>query len=413
MEDPVRLLIDLFRTAITAVDGRRSVAAALQASGGERTVEVIGLGKAAVGMSRGAVDVLGGRIRRGLVVTASGCNDISDRRFECYEAGHPVPDARSFAAGQRLLDFLHESPPDVRFLFLISGGASALVDVPAPGIAPEELVELNRWLLGSGFDIGAMNAVRKSVSRIKGGGLLRYIGNRPAKALYISDVTGDRVADIGSGPLGPIEHRPLPPLPERISVLIDKARSAPPADNQAQVERKIVATLADAMDGAAAEARRRGFDVFIHEVRLAGEADEAGAAIAEKLLQAPPGIHIWGGETVVRLPPNPGRGGRSQQLALAAAVRLNGCDGISLLAAGTDGVDGTGDAAGAIVGGGTVARGIETGADPAAALARADAGAFLEAAGSLLRTGATGTNVTDIVLGLKTEAEKVRRVPEI
>lgn len=404
MEDPVRLLSDLFRAAITAVDGRGSVAAALQASGGERPVEVIGLGKAAVGMSRGALDVFGNRIRRGLIVTASGCSDISDRRFECYEGGHPVPDERSFTAGQRLLDFLHESPPDVEFLFLISGGASALVDAPAPGIAPEELVELNRWLLGSGFDIGAMNAIRKSVSRIKGGGLLRYIGNRPAKALYISDVAGDRVADIGSGPLGPIEIRPLPPLPEPISALIEKVHSAPPADNQVRVERRIVATLTDAMDSAAAEARRRGLDVFIHDERLAGEAEEAGAAIAQKLLQAPAGIHIWGGETVVRLPPNPGRGGRSQHLALAAAVRLSGCDGISLLAAGTDGVDGTGDAAGAIIDGCTIARGTEQGANSTAALARADAGTFLEAAGSLLRTGATGTNVTDIVIGLKTEA---------
>jgi hydroxypyruvate reductase len=403
------LLVDLYQAAIAAVDSRHSVKTALEHFSGRGPVEVVALGKAGIGMSRGAMDTLGERIRRGLIVSKTGCGAIADPRFECLEAGHPVPDRRSLEAGRRLLEFIDESPPDADVLFLISGGASALVEAPAPGVALAEIVEINQWLLGSGLDIGAMNAMRRSLSRIKGGGLLRHLGRRRALALYISDVAGDRIADIGSGPLGPVEARPVPPLPEWIKTRVAKARQPAPDHVDARIDRRIVARLDDAMAGAADAARARGYAVFVHDDRLEGEADQAGARIAQVLADAPAGVHIWGGETVVTLPHDPGRGGRNQELALAAAIRMRGRGDVALLAAGTDGIDGPGDAAGAIVDGGTVARGEAAAMTPQTALAEANSGAFLEASGDLLMTGPTGTNVTDIVLALKEPEDKASR----
>lgn len=437
METPAQLLTALFQAAIDAVDARRSVRAALENCAGGDPVEIVAIGKAAIGMMHGAIDALGGRINRGLVIAAGGgaeAGGLGDR-FECHEGGHPLPTRASLDAGARLLEFLQESPRGAELLFLISGGASALVEAPVPGISLDDLVRLNRWLLASGLDIGAVNTVRKQISQIKGGGLLTRLGTRRATALYISDVAGDRITDIASGPLGPVESRPLPPLPEWAQSLLATADSPAPPKDDAGVERRIVARLADAMAGAAAAARERGFDTFMHEQRLEGEAEKTGARIAEELMKAQPGIHIWGGETVVHLPLNPGRGGRSQSLALSAAIRLaqsispsplplppgesqtslpplpSGEGGeqdniqinspITLLAAGTDGIDGPGDAAGAIVDAATIARGIAAGHDPKQALVQADAGTFLDATGSLLHTGPTGTNVTDIVIALK------------
>ncbi|HET7308214.1 MAG TPA: DUF4147 domain-containing protein [Gammaproteobacteria bacterium] len=401
MEDRRRLLQDLFHAAVAAVDARESVKKALQSKvAGKAPIEVIALGKAATGMTQGALDVQGDRISRALVVmpVANTRHQHFPPNFEYIEAAHPIPDHRSFVAGQRLLTFLGESPPAADYLFLISGGTSSLIETPIRGIVPDEIMKLNRWLLGSGLDIRAMNAIRKAVSGIKGGGLLNYVGSHRATALYISDVPGDRIADIGSGPLGPVESHPLPPVPEWVGQIIAKAEQPAPVAADVQIERTIVAKLADAIAGAAAEARKRGFKVSVHEQRLEGEAEKAGRSVAKQLLDAPPGIHIWGGETVVRLPPNPGRGGRSQSLALGAAIELEGRQDIMLLAAGTDGKDGPGNAAGAIIDGGTVGRGRDAKRDAEQALAHADAGAFLEATGDLLCTGPTGTNVMDVVI---------------
>lgn len=407
--DEKRLLKDLFAAAIAAVDARGSVKNALQDRDFKRPVELVALGKAAIGMSRGAIDTLGDRIGGGLIVAESGCADpgcLRDR-FECREGGHPLPDQASIDAGERLIEFMHEGAFAADMLFLISGGASALVEAPVQGVSLDDLVRLNRWLLGSGLDIGAVNTVRKRVSRLKGCGLSRMLGGRRAVALYISDVAGDRVADIASAPLGPVDERPLPPLPAWIQVLLDSADPPAPPRPDANIERRIVARLDDALAGAAAKARESGFDAFVHEQRLEGEAQRVGAFIARELLQAKTGVHIWGGETVVHLPINPGRGGRSQSLALAAAIELARAGGgrkIGLLAAGTDGIDGVGDAAGAIVDANTIERGEAAGYGAQKALARADAGTFLDACGSLLRTGPTGTNVTDVVIALKADA---------
>lgn len=424
--DPRQLLIHLYHAAIAAVDSRRCVREALKDFPNNGPIDVIAFGKAAVGMAQGALDTLGDRIHRGFIVTTEGADFSSfDRRFECREGGHPLPTQASLDAGTRLIEFLQEPGGSKQLLFLISGGGSALVEVRASGISLDDLVRLNRWLLGSGLDIGAVNAVRKRVSKLKGGGLLSRLGTRHATALYISDVAGDRIADIASGPLGPVDPAPLPPLPDWIESLLAAVEPPEPPDNEPNIDRRIVARLSDAMQGAAAAARERGFEAFVHEERLGGEAAAAGKRIAEYLIKdAPPGIHIWGGETVVHLPPNPGRGGRCQTLALTAAIRLSGSfpspsgrgarregrngggsesaiDSIVLLAAGTDGIDGSGNAAGAIVDSCTIARAQATSENPTQALAGANAAAFLGTGGALLTGRPTGTNVADIVVAWK------------
>jgi hydroxypyruvate reductase len=223
----------------------------------------------------------------------------------------------------------------------------------------------------------------------------------------ISDVPGDDLRAVGSGPLAPDPdlRKPLdlPGLPDFIAAALKRAPPAPAPDDACfrNVRQEIIATIEDAKRAAAEAAAGLGYRTVLDPEFVSGEASDAGAGLARKLLQSEPGIvHVWGGETTVRLPAAPGRGGRNQSLALAAAMALQGRDEAWFLAAGTDGTDGPTDDAGALVDGGTVARGREAGLDADQSLARADAGSFLEASGDLIQTGPTGTNVMDIMLGL-------------
>ncbi|MFM1892302.1 MAG: hypothetical protein RLZ44_1379, partial [Pseudomonadota bacterium] len=309
----------------------------------------------------------------------------------------------SLAAGERLLAFLRDLPPDLPLLALVSGGASALVEVPRPGVTLEDLQRANAWLLASGLPIGEMNKVRKALSRIKGGGLLNYVGKRPVLGLLISDVPYDEPAVIGSGLLVPAAPGELPALPDWLAELTGAAaeEASPPSECPELV---LVATLGDALDAAAAAGTAAGLAVHRHPEFLEGEAAERGRALAAFLLEAPPGLHLWGGETTVTLPAEPGRGGRNQHLALAAAELLDGRDDLVLLAAGTDGSDGPTEDAGGLVDGGTWGRALREGLDPRRALQRADAGSVLAATGDLVHTGPTGTNVMDLVIALKRAA---------
>ncbi len=366
-------------------------------------VYVIALGKAACSMARGAHDVLGGNIADAYVVTKEGYAE--DLPWPCHTASHPLLDERSLAAGRGLLDFIAALPRDAEVLVLLSGGASALVESPAPGIGLAQLRAANEWLLASGLDIAQFNRLRKSLSLIKGGRLAATLAPRPVLCLAISDVPGDDPAIIASGPL--VEDTQtgepdIPGLPDFLRLALQNPPPRPPRDVFRSVHMEIIATLDQAKDTAAAAARRLGYRVTLHPALVTGDAAEAGARLAQPLCAAAAGdLHIWGGETTVRLPPSPGRGGRNQHLALAAALSLQACPDVLLLAAATDGSDGPGEDAGALVDGGTVARGALHGADAAAALAAADAGSFLAASGDLIATGPTGTNVMDIMVGLK------------
>jgi hydroxypyruvate reductase len=363
------------------------------------------VGKAAAAMAAGVQRTLDGQIHRSLVVTKRGHADPWSehlRRAEVLEAGHPIPTQASLAAGVRLLEWMHEAGPDAHFLFLISGGASSLVEAPAPGIDLDMLQRVNHWLLASGLSIAEMNRVRRRISRIKGGNLLRFLQGRHATVWLLSDVAGDRPEVIGSGllyPAGPGEAHHVH-LPDWLQVAVDSVPT-PSTVGETIPEHRVLANLAVACEAVAERARAKGLGASIHTTELDGDAEVTGRALAAQLSGLPPGIHIWGGETTVRLPEQHGRGGRNQHLALAAALLLAGQKDVSLLAIGTDGSDGPTEDAGALVDGGTVSRGELAGLDAVEHLRRADSGSFLEVSGDLISTGPTGTNVRDLVIAWK------------
>jgi hydroxypyruvate reductase len=395
-----RDLLTIFQAALQRVNGERCIAEWLSAGAGEPCA-VIAIGKAASAMMLGARHSLGDNLLEGLVITREGYTNpcLSNHPvIRQIESAHPVPDARSLVAGQVLLDFIAEQPQERSLLFLISGGASSLVEVLSDGITLEDLQRLNGWLLSSGLDIRQMNSLRRRISRIKGGGLVSYLEGRSARVLLISDVPGDDPAIIGSGLLHPSQQETvLRDFPHWLSAL--QAQASP--QETAPVPHHLVATSAQAVAAAVQRASELGYAVQGNMPFLQGDAAEQGARFGDYLLCASPGMYILGGETTVALPAHPGRGGRNQHLALSAAQIIAGRDDILILVAGTDGSDGPGEDAGALVDGQTWQRAIYEDLDPDLALAQADSGTILEATGDLLSTGPTDTNVMDLLMGLR------------
>jgi len=388
--------------AVAAVHGERVVRAALAREAPPGAVDLIALGKAALPMARGALRSLGDSVRRALVVGAEGYAAgavESSASVQVLVGDHPLPGARSLAAGEALRDFVREGPPPGGWLVLLSGGASSLVELPAPGVDLPLLQRANAWLLGSGLPIEAVNAVRRRLSALKGGGLLRLLAPGPVWAGYLSDIPGDHLPALGSGPLFP-DRPSLPPgLPAWLS---GACRQVPPPVPAVPVRHRLLAGAGHALAAARRAARRRGWAVHHHGLGLRGEALEVGARLGRWLArEAPPGVHLWAGETTVTLPPDPGRGGRNQALALAAAVELAGRAEVVLLAGATDGHDGVSDHAGALVDGTTLARAQAAGLDVGRALRRADSAPLLGAIGDALPARATATNVADLVVAVR------------
>jgi len=402
-----RLLLDIYAAALQAVGGRTAVRARLAQYTAPGPVYVVAIGKAAPAMMQGAVDALGDALAGVLVITKHGHADAGPaaRHMRVLEADHPIPGAASLAAGQALLDFIVALPSQAPLLFLISGGTSALVEVLPPGVDAAQLQAANDWLLASGWDIVRVNRVRRALSCIKGGRLAHHLAGHAVLQLLISDVPGDAPATIGSGLLVPsaddmptdLDGQAVPPWLQRLLA----AAPPPPAPTMfAAIQSEILCSNRTAREAAAAAGRARGLPVFQSDEVLRGDAAATGRALAAQVLAGPPGLYVWGGETTVRLPPQSGRGGRCQTLALAAAQMLAGSN-ILLLAAGTDGSDGPGEEAGALVDGESITRGALECFDAGDCLARADSGTFLEASGDLIQTGPTGSNVMDLVLALK------------
>jgi hydroxypyruvate reductase len=376
LADPRRsLLLDLFHAALAAVDGRRRMRAALAADQGPGAVTAFAVGKAAASMMLGAADALGPRLERGLVIAPDGAIPAelaAGPGMRCLAAGHPRPDERSLEAGRALADFAAATPAGSRVLLLVSGGASALLEIPAPGVGLAELRTLFDLSLAEGFDIEILNARRSALSLIKGGRLPGLFRGSSVEGFMISDVPRDDPAVLGSGLLAAPELKP-----------------------------RLVGSLDDALDAVLRAAEARGLSAHRVSGRLQGDAEVAAGRICHEIAVSAFELLVYGGETVVRLPTAPGRGGRCQHLALAAAQSIAGHPEYLLLAAGTDGQDGASGDAGAIVDGETSARAADSGLDPAAVLLAADSGRLLEATGDLVYTGATGTNVGDIVLALR------------
>jgi len=384
---------------------------------------IVAIGKAASSMMSGATVALGKQLDAGLIITKTGhCVDVQNivdtgikEGITCIEAGHPVPDENSLSAGKELLLFIDHQPLSRTLIFLVSGGTSSLVEHLTEGVSLADLQKLNEWLLGSGLDITAMNNVRSGISCLKGGRLAKIMDGRKVLNLMISDVPDDKPHVIGSGLLSPNSDMqkslseglkieiPGVEVPKWLDELLQSTEQVPSASDACfkTIDTHIIATIKDEKQAAATAARTLGYDVVLHGEVLQGDALTTGIKLAHELCNETPALHIWGGETTVCLPENPGTGGRNQHLALAAATVLDGQNNCWILAAGTDGSDGPTDDAGALVDGETITRGSLAGFEAAKALTEANAGAFLAASGDVVHTGPTGTNVMDLVIGLK------------
>lgn len=396
-----RDLLEIYQAALRQVNGRTAVRKALRLERLQQPFDLIAIGKAAAAMAAGVLDELNDQVQRGLVITKHGHLDSGfDARFRCIESDHPVPGPASLQAGRELLAFCKSMPPGRAALFCLSGGASSLVEVLPAGMTLADLQKVNQVLLGSGLAIDRVNAIRCRLSLLKGGRLATILGQRSTRVLLISDVPGDNPAVIGSGLLHLPDAMPEPEWPGQLEAL-RRRFSVPPPARFAAIPHSIVANQSAALQAAAKCAKNLQYHVHRHSRFLDGEVSAVAQYLAEYLQSAARGVHLWGGETVVKLPDNPGRGGRNQQLALAIAVRLRGIEGILLLAAGSDGSDGPTEDAGAIIDAGSCERGEAAGLNAESALSRFDAGHFLQASGDLVSTGPTGTNVMDFMLAIK------------
>ena len=383
-------------------------------------VILVGAGKAAGAMAFAAASVA--QPRSGIVIVPHDQRGATPEGVEILHGAHPVPDASGEAATARLVSLVETAADDTLVLVLLSGGGSALLVSPAPGITLADKQVVTAALLASGADITALNTVRRHCSTVKGGGLLRAAPHAHAVwTLVLSDVIDDDPATIASGPTAAdpttyddalqVLGRWLAPgvVPPRMRAHLESGaagalpETVKPGDRLlARTRLEVLADNRSAVAAAADAARREGFEPLVLSEPLVGDAAAAGRQVAARLMAGPPDravAVIAGGETTVRAVPG-GRGGRSQHLALAAAVALDGHDGV-VLAGGTDGVDGQTDAAGACVDGGSVQRARASGFDVSAALAATDSHPVLAATGDLVRTGPTGTNVADLVVALR------------
>mgnify|MGYP001147165180 CR=1 FL=1 len=390
---------------------------------------IVGAGKAGAPMAAAAASILGDRLTGGVVVVKEGhiaAENLAalQSRIEIIEAGHPLPDARGVAAGERIADLLHHTGERDLVLALISGGGSALLTRPAPEITLDDLQRLTRLLLACGASINEINTLRRHLDTLKGGGLARLAVPAAVVTLILSDVVGDPLDVIASGPtvadpttfadaLGVLERYAV--MRQTPAAILERLQcgargeideTPKPGDPAlARVHNLIIGSNRLAADAALAVARNEGFNTLLLTTFLQGEARVVGrvlAAIAREIAVSnhpisPPACVIAGGETTVTLRGD-GRGGRNQELALAAAADLAAAPGALLVALATDGGDGPTDAAGAVVSDTTIQRAAALGLDTVAALAHNDSYPFFAALDDLLRPGPTQTNVNDLAL---------------
>ena len=378
-------------------------------------VLVVAVGKAAAPMARAALSVLEARVAAGVVVPKAapdaepGALDV----LELLPASHPVPDERSVQAGQHVTNLLEGAGERDLVLVLISGGGSALLTWPAADLSLDDMRALTGALLASGATINEINALRRRCDRVKGGGLARAAYPATVAVLVLSDVVGDDLAAIASGPFVADAAEPVDAadvvaryklqarLPASILDLLKAPSPAMPSTTFERVRHTIVASVQAAAEGAHRAAEARGFHTHILTTTLHGEAREAGVDLAGQLVaaesQARPVCWIAGGETTVTLRGD-GHGGRNQELALASVEALAGRRDRLLVALATDGGDGPTDAAGAVVSGDTLDRGRARDLEPRLALDRNDAYHYFDPLGDLLKPGPTETNVNDLVL---------------
>jgi len=443
MEDPARsLLTSLFLGAVASVDPARLVRGALKrdpegialTGGGARStlrwssierIFLVGGGKAGRPMAQAAAAALEGRIAGGAIAVPKG-EGGSLGSVRLIETGHPLPDEGSREGALAMLDMVSRAGGNDLVIALVSGGGSAMISAPPEGVSSSDKEAVFRLLLRSGADITEFNTVRKHLSRVKGGRIARAAYPARLWALMLSDVPGDDPSVIASGPFSPdpttfgdarkvlVERKLYDAIPDSVRAHMEGGvagripESPKPGDPVfAGVSLAVIGSNRVALDAAADAAREEGAGaVRVLPGFLRGEARECARAFVEELRktersvpQGRPVVLIAGGETTVTVR-GKGKGGRNQEFALSAAVEMDGIPGIAVLSCGTDGIDGPTDAAGAYADGTTISRAAALGLSPGAHLEGNDAYPFLQALSDLVVTGPTGTNVTDIAIGI-------------
>lgn len=438
----------ILRAALAAAEPRRLVRRQIVARagnfeiGGVRVgprrgrVALVAAGKAALAMAQAAEEALGERLAEGLAVSTMATGPLE--RVRVLSASHPVPDARGIAAARAVEALARSLSKDDLLVVLLSGGASALLPAPAEGLTLEDKARTTSLLLRAGATIHELNAVRKHLSWLKGGGLARAAAPARVVTLVLSDVVGDDLSTIASGPTVPdattfgdalavLERHGLRgEVPAAVRVHLERgARGDLPETPKPgdalfrRVSTRVVGSNRLSVDAAAREARRQGLRPLVLTTRLEGEAREAARVLVAILREcvasgrpaSPPVCLLAGGETTVTVR-GPGQGGRNQELAVAAAGALAGFPLPAVVATlATDGVDGASDAAGGVVDDATLARASAIGlAPPAAFLAASDTRNFLGPLGDLVVTGPTGTNVVDVIALLAGAPQPARRL---
>jgi len=429
---------EIFQAAIRAVDPVEAILRHVKADDGslligDRRLElknyerilVVGAGKADAPMAQAMEQILGERVSGGLIVVKDG-HGLPLKHVRIQEASHPVPDERGIKGAEDILALLNGAGERDLIICLMSGGGSALLVAPVEGVSLEDKQEVTRHLLASGANIHEINMVRKHLSRVKGGGLARVAHPATVVSLILSDVIGDDLDVIASGPTVPDSstfgqaERVLKvygirdKLPKSVREHMEKGVSGEieetpkPGDSSFQGDVwQLVGTNLQALKAASKEAERQGYHSVILSAMIEGETRDVAkmhAAIAKQVLSsghpvAPPACLLAGGETTVTLQ-GEGKGGRNMEFALASAIAMDGKKHVVVLSGGTDGTDGPTDSAGAIADGETLARARAKGLDAVQYLQRNDSYPFFEVLGDLLMTGPTRTNVMDVCLVL-------------
>jgi len=414
--------LQIFRAALRAVDPHQAVLDHLSFDGrtlkaGRKryrlsdfdSIQVIGAGKASAAMAQAIERLLGRRVSGGFINVPDGISTHL-RRIELQPCGHPIPDQRGVDGAKRILEIARAAGPRGLIIALVSGGASAMLPTPAPPLTLEGKQELTKRLLASGATIHEMNTVRKHLSLIKGGQLAQAVFPATLLTLLISDVVGDNLEVIGSGPTVPdpstiadaqrVLERYNVPLPDAVAM----HETPKPGDPVfVRASELMIASNKQAVAAAAKQARELGYRPMVLSTTIEGETRDIAsmhARIAREILESGrpvrrPACLLSGGETTVTVR-GKGLGGRNQEFVLAAALALGSSGPVTILSAGTDGIDGPTDAAGAIADSSTLPRASELGLDPRQLLDNNDSYHFFEPLNALLKTGPTGSNVADL-----------------
>ena len=421
-------IVRILAAAIEAVDPRAAVARHLKIRGGVLTageysyplekfekIIIVGGGKAGAPMASEVEAILGDRIESGVVVVKEGYADSACERIKKLEAGHPLPDNRGLAGTRQILELVETAGTEDLVVCLISGGGSALLTAPSAGISLQDLRALGNQLLASGASIHEINTVRKALSEIKGGGLARKAFPATVLTLILSDVVGDNLDVIASGPtarnpataadaqaiLKRYQINPSEPIQHHLSLRLGQKNSQVLTGDDAifsRVQNILVGTNRNAAEAAARQAAELGYKPSLITTSLTGEARLAGQWLSERIKEPQkefPVCLIAGGETTVTIKGG-GKGGRNSEVALAAVQQLSGREDIIMVTLATDGGDGPTDAAGAVVTGKTNSRAQNLGHEALAYLMDNDSYRYFESLGDLLKPGPTQTNVNDL-----------------